>query len=142
MWRQYSPLEHGQVLNSGSPFAPLGATLGSKYEPGTLGVNMYLGAALTTLTLPLPPPRYKVSAAQIALGWVGQRGAATATGPMALVTRSANPEYLREDLALWNWAAPLDSQDREALDKIGLPACVPAARAATSCGWCVKLLAP
>jgi len=82
-------------------------------------------AALTTLTLPLPPPRYKVSAAQIALGWVGQRGAATATGPMALVTRSANPEYLREDLALWNWAAPLDSQDREALDKIGLPACVP-----------------
>ena len=31
--RQYSPLEHGQVLNSGSPFAPLGATLGTKYEP-------------------------------------------------------------------------------------------------------------
>ena len=36
--RQYSPLEHGQVLNSGSPFAPLGATLGTKYEPRTLGM--------------------------------------------------------------------------------------------------------
>ena len=74
---------------------------------------------------PPPAPRYKVSAAQIALGWIGQRGADTATGPMALVTRSASPEYLREDLALWNWATPLDSHDREELDKIRMPACVP-----------------
>ena len=114
----YSPLAGGKLLKSGSDFAPLGKSLGSKYN---------------------------VTAAQIALGWIGQPAQFAPTGPMAIVTKSSNPQYLavrpfaivsvslsccvlsgiyQEDLSLWNWKAPLSDEDREILDKVASPACV------------------
>ena len=111
------------MLAKDSAFAPLGKSLGAKYN---------------------------VSAAQIALGWIGQPAQYAPTGPMAMVTRSSlanlsqhtvpynyiltavyiqvtkssNPKYLSEDLDLWGWpAGPIGDLDREQLDKVDLGEC-------------------
>ena len=103
----YSPLGGGKrgVLDPHSSFAPLGKSLGLKYN---------------------------VSAAQIALGWIGQHAEFSPTGPMALVTKSTNLTYLKQDLDLWSWE--LSSEDRETLDKVADPACAEEAP-----GGCCKM---
>jgi predicted oxidoreductase len=78
----YSPLGGGAVLASGSPFEGPGKAIATKYK--YRGVNGTMQ--------PVQP-------AQVALAWIGQRHGAMPQ--MALVTKSNNPEYLAEDLALW-----------------------------------------
>lgn len=93
----YSPLGGGHVLASGSPFAPVGARLAAKHN---------------------------VSAAQVALAYVGQRRFEYGVEhvPIGLVTKSSNPAYLKEDLALWS-AFNLTAADRQELDGLAAPAC-------------------
>jgi diketogulonate reductase-like aldo/keto reductase len=105
----YSPLGGGRVLAADSPFTTLAKQIapGYKWDPKAHGESW-------------APWGKNVTAAQIALAWIGQkRGALPQLG---LVTKSNNPTYLWEDLGsmgspAWGWQ--LTTQDRGALDELG-----------------------
>jgi diketogulonate reductase-like aldo/keto reductase len=79
------------------------------YSPlanGHLLQNFTVGKAIAT--------KHNVSAAQVAMAWIAQRG-------HVLVTATSNPTYAKEDLELWSFT--LDSQDLSQLDNLQDPKC-------------------
>ena len=71
-------------------------------------------------------PTQNVTAAQVALAWIGQKNPESAHGgqQVGFVTKSSNPTYLAEDLGIWAWSdgvtfpAVLSAADRYALDHL------------------------
>ena len=69
-------------------------------------------------------PTKNVTAAQVALAWIGQKNPESGGQQVGFVTKSSNPTYLAEDLGIWSWddgstfPASLSGADRYALDHL------------------------